>query len=162
MTLSTDGAMTIRPAQSKADYDAARALIVEYVEWLGEDFCLMGFEDELAALEEMYGPPNGVLLLAYQESAPVGCIAYRAYGEGVCEMKRLYVVPAARGRALGRRLACELIEAARAAGHRRMLLDTLPKLATAIALYRDLGFVETAPYYDNPIPNVTFMALDLR
>jgi len=43
-----------------------------------------------------------------------------------------------------------------------MLLDTLPKLATAIALYRDLGFVETAPYYDNPIPNVTFMALDLR
>ncbi len=151
----------IRTAKSSAEFDEARELIVEYSKTLGNDFCFQGFEAELATLDIMYGPPGGVLLLAFVDVRLAGCIAYRRYGEGVCEMKRLYVRPAARGHKLGRRLVDELIAHARAAGYRRMILDTLPTLHAAIALYRTLGFVETPPYYDNPIPGVVYMALDL-
>ena len=69
--------------------------------------------------------------------------------------------PAFRGSGLGRELANELIEDARARGYRTMLLDTLASMSSARALYRDLGFVPVAPYYDNPLPGVLYMALEL-
>ena len=152
---------TVRLAKTDADYAAARGLIIEYVEWLAEDFCSIGFEAEILGLKQMYSPPKGLLLLASNDGEAVGCIAYREIGERLCEMKRLYVAPSARGQDLGRRLVRDLIEAARSAGYTRMQLDTLPKLAAAHALYKSLGFVEIEPYYENPIEGVTFMALDL-
>ena len=96
-----------------------------------------------------------------QGAEAAGAVAYRMFEPGVCEMKRLYVRPAFRGRDLGRALAEELIEDARARGYRTMLLDTLASMAAARALYGDLGFMPVAPYYDNPLPGVMYMALDL-
>jgi putative acetyltransferase len=91
----------------------------------------------------------------------LGCVAMRPLGDGVCEMKRLYVAPAGRGQGLGKQLALAIIEAARAAGHREMRLDTLASMTEAQALYRSLGFVEIAPYYETPIENTVFMSLVL-
>ncbi len=81
----------------------------------------------------------------------------RDLGDGTCEMKRLYVVPDARGRGVGRLLVQELVRRAEQAGHRRMVLDTVPVMTEAIALYRSLGFVETSPYWDGPVDRTIYL-----
>jgi putative acetyltransferase len=76
-------------------------------------------------------------------------------------MKPLYVRPAGRGQNLGRRLAEAVIACARAAHYESMVLDTLAPMRAAQALYASLGFRPTAPYYDNPLPDTRYLALDL-
>jgi ribosomal protein S18 acetylase RimI-like enzyme len=102
------------------------------------------------------------LVLAHAGERPVGCGTLRRLSAGeVCEMKRLYVRAEARGTGLGRILAESVIAKGRSLGYAVMRLDTLAHMTAARRLYRSLGFVETAAYYDNPLPNVVYMELDL-
>jgi putative acetyltransferase len=151
----------IADARSAAELAAVRALVAEYQVSLGVDLEFQGFSAELAGLPGAYAPPRGALLLATIDGAAMGCVALRPIDDAQCEMKRLYVRPAGRGFGLGRALAERAIAHARAAGFRRMLLDTLPTMADAQALYRRLGFVDVPPYRDNPIAGTRFLALDL-
>ena len=155
--------MSIRIAEARWPDDRAdvEALFREYVSSLAEDISFQNVGDELTGLPGKYARPTGVVLIARDGAQAAGAVAYRMIEPGVCEMKRLYVRPAYRGSGLGRELAGELIEDARARGYRTMLLDTLASMASARALYRDLGFVAVAPYYDNPLPGVMYMALEL-
>jgi putative acetyltransferase len=155
--------MTIRIAEARwpQDRDTVEGLFREYMSSLTEDISFQSPNDELAGLPGKYARPGGVVLIAREGAQAAGAIAYRMFEPGVCEMKRLYVRPAFRGRNLGRELANELIEDARERGYRTMLLDTLVSMQSARALYRDLGFRPVEPYYDNPLPGVMYMALEL-
>ena len=133
--------MDIVPAASPEQIATARLLFTEYEASLGIELSFQGF--------------------AREEEAPGGCIALRPLGDGICEMKRLYVRPSVRGARLGRRLAETVIREARAIGYARMRLDTLPSMKEAFALYQTLGFREIAPYCENPIAGTHFMELDL-
>jgi len=151
----------VRPATSAGDLAEARRLFKEYEASLDVDLRYQGFEQELADLPGAYAPPRGRLLLAADDSVPAGCVALRPLGGDVCEMKRLYVCPAARGRRVGRLLAETVIREARLIGYSRMRLDTLPSMKEALALYRALGFEEIAPYYASPVAGTRFMELAL-
>lgn len=139
----------------------ARSLFEEYAGSLGIDLDFQDFEQELATLPGSYAPPGGRLLLALQHEEPVGCVAMRPLEPSICEMKRLYVRPGFRSLGLGRMLAQRVVNEARVAGYRRMRLDSLPSMAPALALYRELGFREIAPYRANPIQGSIFLELEL-
>lgn len=144
-----------------ADVAAVRELFAEYARAVDEPACFQGFERELAALPGEYAPPRGRLFLGREGGIPAGCVGLRRLDPATAEMKRLYVRPAYRGSALGRGLAEAAIAAARAAGCARLVLDTLPKMSEAIALYRKLGFRDTAPYLDQPTPGSLCLELAL-
>lgn len=129
-----------------------RILFGEYAGLVAEALCFQGFDQELAALPGDYAPPGGILLIARDSDEAAGCVALRRLDAGSGEMKRMYVRDAYRGSGLGRRLAAAVIDEARKRQYSRVVLDTLPKLAPAIALYRDLGFREIGPYLASPTP----------
>jgi putative acetyltransferase len=154
--------MRFRQAEAPPDIQQARELFEEYASWLGINLCFQNFDKELAELPGDYAPPNGRLLLAAAADEVMGCVALRKIGDGVGEMKRLYVRPAFRGRGLGRTLTEKLITEAKQIGYARLRLDTLPgKMDQAIAMYCSFGFQEIAPYYKNPVAGATFMELVL-
>ena len=154
-------AIVVVEALRQAQLDRCRELFAEYQRGLGVSLCFQGFEQELLSLPGQYAPPRGRLYLAQAGTRPVGCVALRPLAGDACEMKRLYVREEARGRGLGRSLAERIVADARAIGYRTLKLDTLPRMVGAQALYEALGFEDTAPYNDNPVEGVRFMALDL-
>ena len=156
--------MNLRIFQANSDEDVqqARALFEEYAAGLGISLCFQNFDRELANLPGDYAPPDGRLLLATEDDQLAGCIAMRKLGPGVCEMKRLFLRPAYRGKGLGRVLVESIIDEARRLGYTHMRLDTMPgRMDQAIALYQSIGFVEIEPYYDNPVEDAKFMQLEL-
>lgn len=154
--------LTIVQATTDEQIIAARDLFREYEAWLGLDLCFQGFEDELRDLPGKYAKPDGRLLMAYVDDELAGCIALRKLDEGICEMKRLYVREAFRGKRAGISLIETIIVEAKGIGYKSMRLDTHPpKMGKAVSLYESYGFVEIPAYYSNPHPDVLFMELKL-
>jgi putative acetyltransferase len=154
--------MRLEQATTAAQMAQVRELFLEYAESLGFSLCFQGFDKELAELPGDYAPPQGRLLLAEYQGLPAACVALHQLEPGICEMKRLYLRPAYRGKGLGRRLAEAIISEARAIGYKRMRLDTVEPLMTdAVALYRKLGFRQIDPYRPNPQAGTLYMELVL-
>ena len=159
--MGENGELEIREAASEDDFRIGRELFREYQEDIGVDLCFQGFEAELERLVTLYAPPDGSLLLARRDGEPIGCVGLRRLDGGVCEMKRLYVRPKARGTGLGRDLAVAIIERARSLGYRDMRLDTMDSMVAARGLYESLGFELTGPYRGEPHPDLRYMTLAL-
>ncbi len=142
--------------------DNVRQFFRNYAGWLGVDLSFQGFAEEMTSLPGCYSPPQGRLWCAELDGKPVGCVGIRPFSDGVCEMKRLYVEPEARGHGAGHALALAGIRAAKELGYRRILLDTMPAMRMAVKLYRELGFKEAPAYYNTPIEGTIFLSLDLE
>jgi putative acetyltransferase len=162
METQSDPRVLISQAESDSEIAQVRELFMEYAESLGFSLCFQNFDRELAELPGEYAPPGGRLLLARYGAEPAGCVALRSLEPGICEMKRLYIRPQFRGRGLGKMLANTSISEAKKIGYKTLRLDTVePKMKSAVALYRALGFREIAPYRPNPIEGAMYMELEL-
>lgn len=151
----------IEYVNSEKELKIVRELFVEYADSLGFDLEFQDFKTELKNLPGDYTPPSGCLLLAYEEDILYGCVALRKFRDKICEMKRLYIRPECRGKGVGKALAIRVIEEAYKRGYKKMVLDTIDTMQTAITLYRGLGFKEIKPYRENPVPGARFFKLDL-
>ena len=156
----------LRQAVTPAEIEATRTLFKEYGASLGFSLCFQSFDQELASLPGDYAPPRGRLLMAHwhegTEDQLAGCVALHPLEDQMCEMKRLYVRPAFRGKHIGQKLAEALIQEARKIGYRQMRLDTVPTvMGTAVTLYRGMGFREIPAYRANPIAGAIYMELQL-
>jgi carbonic anhydrase len=140
----------------------ARHLIEEYAASLNLDLSFQNLAYELEHLAGEYGPPAGAFFLAEENGSYLGCVGLRQFSDGIGEIKRLYTIPAARGRGLGRLLAERIVAAGKLLGYRRLLLDTLPTMKEAQLLYLSLGFKPTAAYRYNPVAGTAFLELELR
>jgi ribosomal protein S18 acetylase RimI-like enzyme len=136
----------VREANGATDVQTVGELFREYARTTDAPCCFADFERELAVLPAGYS----VLILAEVDGIAQGCVALRRLDAQTAEVKRLYVRPGHRGQGIGRALADAAIEAARRQGHRRLVLDSLPTMQAAIALYRLLGFRETTAYLPEP------------
>jgi GNAT superfamily N-acetyltransferase len=148
-------------ATAPHEWDAARRLVQEYAASLDVDLSFQNFDQELQHFATEYAAPTGAFILAEDEGQYLACIGLRRFSDHAGEIKRLYVAPAARGRGLGRVLVERIIDAARQIGYRSLLLDTLPFMKEAQALYLALGFQPTTAYRFNPIEGSAFLRLDL-
>jgi putative acetyltransferase len=134
-----------------------RSYADEFADSIAETLSFQGFDTEIAGLPGRYATPSGCLILAMEGESPAGCVAMRDLGDGTCEMKRLYVTHEYRGRGVGRLLVERIVRRGEQMGYRRMVLDTMPEMAGALALYREFGFVEMTPYWDHPAERAVFM-----
>lgn len=167
--MNTSSSIAIAPPSTAADFDAIKTLFVEYADSLGVSLDHEGFDAELADLAGKYASPGGALLLARSDDGtPAGAVALRKVSSEICEMKRLYVRPAYRGRrtlagvSIGRALAEGIVDEARRRGCRRVRLDTIAgMMGVAMSLYRSMGFVSIPPYYSSPVPDTAYMELAL-
>jgi GNAT superfamily N-acetyltransferase len=148
----------VEPARP-AELDDVRSLMRAFVAWHrgrhAEDIDLIeryfdqrAFDEELAGLPGKYARPQGRLLLAYLDGQPAGCVALRDLEQDICEMKRMFVPDAFRGRGVGRALAARIIAEGKDAGYRIMRLDTSRRQSEAMRLYERAGFRRIPPYYD--------------
>jgi GNAT superfamily N-acetyltransferase len=154
---------------TEEDIEIVQGLLRKYVQWLFDSF-----PDETEDLSSYYSPerlqqavneipaefvpPKGIALIAWKEGRPVGCVLGHVLEPGIAEMKRLFIVPNARGNGLGSTLVKNLKGKMASWGYPALRLDTAAFLTDAISLYRQLGFVEIEPYTEIP-PGATKSAL---
>ena len=155
------GRPVIRAANNAADIATVRTLFLEYAAQLDFSLCFQDFDAELAGLPGDYAAPAGGLWLAEREGAAIGCVGLRPLEPGICEIKRLYLRPAARGLGLGRLLAETAIVAAQRHGYGAIRLDTVDSMVAAQTLYRGLGFRERGPYGSHQHPMLRYFELAL-
>lgn len=135
----------------------AVSLFQEYANSLHISLDFQNFQEELNSIQTMYGSPTGSLLLVYDQDLLVACAAYRKIGEGICELKRMYIKSEYRGKQIGQTLLDNLTTKARINGYDLMRLDTLDTMLPALALYRKNEFYEIEAYCHNPNKGVVYM-----
>jgi GNAT superfamily N-acetyltransferase len=151
----------VRDALLPHDLDAVRSLWLDYLTWGNDELeARHGFrlpvqeavEHDIATIGK-FQPPDGRLLLGYDDNVAVGTACMRRIALDTCEIKRMWVDPSSRRGGLGRAMLDRLLATARAAGYQRVLLDSPDFMTAAHGLYRSSGFTDVAAYPESEIPD---------
>lgn len=149
--------ITYKLAETALDYQRARTLFEAYHNNLDFTIDFQEFEKELQEIDKEYAPPEGVLLLALDGELPIGCIALRSLEKEIGEIKRMFVQPTHRGRAIGARLLELIIHRAQVLRYTKLRLDSLKRMKKAVQLYQSFGFFEIPSYRYNPLPDAIYL-----
>ena len=149
--MSAPVAIDFRPAHLDSG-DGARliAAMVAEIADIYDGLVLDGEEMPRAGAADL-SPPGGAFLVGYQGEEPICCGGIKRLDARACEIKRMYVAPAARGQGVARRLLGALEDTARALGYAIARLDTGPRQVHALALYRSAGYTEIGNFNANPV-----------
>ncbi len=151
----------MRDAVLPRDLGAIRGLWLDYLTWGNDELeARHGFrlpvqeavEQDVATIAK-FQPPNGRLLLAFEEGVAVGTACMRRIAIDTCEIKRMWVDPSYRRGGVGRAMLDRLITSAQAAGYARVRLDSPDFMTAAHGLYRSSGFRDIGPYPESEIPD---------
>jgi GNAT superfamily N-acetyltransferase len=150
----------IHRAESDEDRVVIRELFLEYLKWAnfhlnqeyGINFDIDSMVDRDMEKLDIFSPPNGRLLLAFEGTQAAGIACMRRIREDIGEIKRMYVRPEFRGRGIGRALLEALISDTQEIGYPIIRLDSTRFMAAAHSLYRSLGFQEIKLYSESEIP----------
>jgi GNAT superfamily N-acetyltransferase len=129
----------------------ARACLRRYLRELSERFD-SGFDPDRSnpARDEDITPPRGFFALARLDGRPVGCGALKIGDGAIGEIKRMWTAPSARGKGVARAVLHKLEALAGEAGLALLRLETNRELREAQTLYRKEGYIEVAPFNDEP------------
>lgn len=138
--------------RSRSDESPGRELLGELIALFNSQYPGRAARPGSVTTPDEMVPPRGAFLVGYEDGRPVAIGGLRPLEEdGVCEIKRMYVVPDARSRGAGRALLAALEDAARELGYDRVRLDSGPAQQHSRMLFAATGYVEIAPYNANHI-----------
>ena len=127
--------------------DLLEAMIVELVPLYGR----IDVPGAPSASAADFRPPGGRFLVGFDDDGvAICCGGVKDLGDGACEIKRMFVVPDARGRGAAQELLVALEDAARDLGYERVRLDTGPRQPHAERMYRRAGYAEIGNFNANP------------
>lgn len=140
-----------RMARDDRDFEVARALCREWLDWHWKAFPDDGprennplapetFQSIIDDLPQIHARPRGGILLAEVNGRPAGCVMYHELDPVAAEIKRLFVNEAGRGHGLGRLLLEQMFEQMIADGYRRVAFSSARFLTHARLLYESVGF----------------------
>ena len=133
----------------RGDEPAALAMLGAMEAWVAESLGPTTPDKTSTVTPAEMAPPRGAFVLIEEDGRPLAGGGVRRLSEGVAEIKRMFVLPHARGRGLGRRLLDALEAAAADLGYARVRLDTAATMPVAREMYRRAGYREIADYNGN-------------
>jgi GNAT superfamily N-acetyltransferase len=152
MAMRDDSAMAIEFRRGRSDESPGRELLRELNDLFDSQYPGRAVKPGSVTTPDEMVAPHGAFLVGYEDERAIAIGGLRPLDEdGVCEIKRMYVVPDARSRGAGRALLVALEQAAREIGYERVRLDAGPAQQHSIELFRRTGYAEIAPYNANHI-----------
>jgi GNAT superfamily N-acetyltransferase len=146
-----DSVMVLEYRRARSDEPPASTLLRELNDLLDAQYPGRAARPGSVTTPDEMVPPDGVFLVGYDAGRPIAIGGIRRLQDGICELKRMYVVPDARSAGAGRALLVALEDAARGLGYSRVRLDAGPRQGHSRTLFRKTGYVEIGKYNDNHI-----------
>jgi ribosomal protein S18 acetylase RimI-like enzyme len=149
--------ISFRIADTNQEFAAGASLFQQYAGFIGIDLSFQNFAEELNTIDKQYMKPQGSLIIAYDGTKAIACVALRRWDIETAELKRMFVLQEYQGHKIGLRLLEQILGIAQKLGYKKVRLDTLSSMEAALKLYRSFGFYEIPAYRFSPIEETIYM-----